>query len=315
MATDRYSDDHKIVVGGGSGTLTVDAVLDITGGLDVTGNLDVSSDGDIKLDANDLLDLRGETLQILVANSISVNAGGNCDINTDNFDLSVDNLNVSGDEIDISAVASCSITGGYDLNLESDGHNLNLTAGADLNISADTINITLNGSSPQRINVNNNSANCDIRFDVQTSATVTLPASSFQISSTGNGENNGSVLILNGGSGNNQFFFAPLPDSIPNGSIIATVGIRYSNTDASNDDTVTLKIRSFDPETGSSYSDLDSVQFTCTATTNEYLTETFNATVNKSTSNHISLLLGGIGDLYIYCVTLSYVTDRININQ
>jgi len=42
MATDRYSDDHKIVVGGGGGTLTVDAVLDITGNLDVTGGLDVN---------------------------------------------------------------------------------------------------------------------------------------------------------------------------------------------------------------------------------------------------------------------------------
>jgi hypothetical protein len=47
MATDRYSDDHKIVVGGGSGTLTVDAVLDINGGLDVAGNLDVTGGLDV----------------------------------------------------------------------------------------------------------------------------------------------------------------------------------------------------------------------------------------------------------------------------
>jgi glycerophosphoryl diester phosphodiesterase len=39
MATDRYSDDYTIVVGGGGGTMTVDSDLEITGGLLFTGNL------------------------------------------------------------------------------------------------------------------------------------------------------------------------------------------------------------------------------------------------------------------------------------
>ena len=47
MATDRYSDDHKIVVGGGSGTLTVESGLEVTGSLDVTGNLDVTGGLDV----------------------------------------------------------------------------------------------------------------------------------------------------------------------------------------------------------------------------------------------------------------------------
>ena len=64
MATDRYSDDHKIVVGGGAGTLTVEAdlnvtgdlafsgYLDISGDLDVTGNLTVSSSGDSNISSS-----------------------------------------------------------------------------------------------------------------------------------------------------------------------------------------------------------------------------------------------------------------------
>jgi len=44
MATDRYSDDHKIVVGNGSGTLTVDSDLVVTGLLSST-NLDLSGGG------------------------------------------------------------------------------------------------------------------------------------------------------------------------------------------------------------------------------------------------------------------------------
>jgi hypothetical protein len=46
MATDRYSDDHKIVVGGGGGTLTVDANLTVTG-LTATGETNISGTGSI----------------------------------------------------------------------------------------------------------------------------------------------------------------------------------------------------------------------------------------------------------------------------
>lgn len=50
MATDRYSDDHKIVVGGGAGTLTVESDLDVTGGLTFSGGLDISGNLDISGD-------------------------------------------------------------------------------------------------------------------------------------------------------------------------------------------------------------------------------------------------------------------------
>jgi len=45
MATDRYSDDHKIVVGGGSGTLTVDANLIADADLTVSGDINLSGGG------------------------------------------------------------------------------------------------------------------------------------------------------------------------------------------------------------------------------------------------------------------------------
>ena len=44
MATDRYSDDYTIVVGGGSGTMTVDSDLEITGDLVLSGGMDISVD-------------------------------------------------------------------------------------------------------------------------------------------------------------------------------------------------------------------------------------------------------------------------------
>lgn len=49
MATDRYSDDHKIVVGGGSGTLTVDANLTVTGEVNISGAGSIFFSGDANL--------------------------------------------------------------------------------------------------------------------------------------------------------------------------------------------------------------------------------------------------------------------------
>jgi hypothetical protein len=50
MATDRYSDDHKIVVGGGGGTLTVDANLIVDADLTVNGDINLSGGGVISSD-------------------------------------------------------------------------------------------------------------------------------------------------------------------------------------------------------------------------------------------------------------------------
>lgn len=55
MATDRYSDDHKIVVGGGGGTLTVESGLDVTGNLDATGGLDVNGNLTVPGGSGDML--------------------------------------------------------------------------------------------------------------------------------------------------------------------------------------------------------------------------------------------------------------------
>jgi hypothetical protein len=98
MATDRYSDDHKIVVGGGGGTLTVDAVLDITGNLDVTGNLIVSGGpGDI------LLSSVGDVTLSSGLGDIFLSSAGNIDIISDDINIESTNTIIDSEYIDLKS--------------------------------------------------------------------------------------------------------------------------------------------------------------------------------------------------------------------
>lgn len=316
MATDRYSDDHTISVSSGSGTLTIEGSLVVNGSQDVnsTGSVDISAGNDInltatddiKLLANDLLDLRGENLQVLVSNFASVTTGGSATLSISNtLTANANEVVVSAGDIGLSASADLNLSADNDVNIEAIGN--------DVTITANQLNIELTGS-PERIIINNNTSSCDIRFDHDTSATIAIPASAFQVVNTGDGENTGLSLYLNGGSGNYQAFYAPLPDSIPNGSTIATVGLRYNNT-SSDDGYATISIRSLDYQTTNSYSTLDSNDFTLTASTTEYLTSSFLANINKSRAIQVSVVLTGSANLAVFCIVLSYQTDRININQ
>jgi hypothetical protein len=70
MATDRYSDDHKIVVGNGSGTLTIDANLNVNTNL-VASNISassISSENDVTISSDEDV--------IIVANSGVVDVNG-----------------------------------------------------------------------------------------------------------------------------------------------------------------------------------------------------------------------------------------------
>lgn len=308
MATDRYSDNHTISVSGGAGTLTVDGNLQVTGSttLSSDGNINITAENDINLTTNtddikiaaaDLLDLRGENLQVLIANFTSLTTGGSASASVS------DTLNVNANEANFSA---------GDISLSASTE-LNLSANNDVNITADQLNIELTGT-PERINILNATSTCDIRFDSDTNGSVALPASAFQITSSGDGENTGLVLNLNGGSGHYQTFYAPLPDSIPNGSQIAQVGLRYRNDSSSNDGSAIISIQSLNYESSNSYTTLDSNTFTLTASENEYISSAFLANIDKSKPNHIQLTLSGNADLFVYCVTLSYQTNRININ-
>ncbi len=309
MATDRYSDNHTISVSGGSGTLIVDGNLQVTGSssLSSDGSINITAENDInlttnvddiKIDAADLLDLRGENLQILISNFTSLTTYGSASIVID------DTLNISANEASISA---------GDILLDA-ATELNLSANSDVNITGDQLNIELTGT-PERINILNNTALSDIRFNTQTLGTVALPASAFQITTSGNGDNNGYVLTLNGGSGHNQAFYAPLPDSIPNDAQVTSIGIKYSNISPSDDGSATIEIEKLNYESTNSYTSLDSNTFTLTAATSDYVSTAFMATIDKSKPNHVYLFLSGQADLNVYCVILNYLTRRININQ
>jgi len=76
MATDRYSDDHKIVVGGGNGTLTVDGNLIITGSI---GNIEGSSISVDDITADGAVTLSGQT--------VITTPGGDIDFSSSSFEI------------------------------------------------------------------------------------------------------------------------------------------------------------------------------------------------------------------------------------
>jgi hypothetical protein len=156
---------------------------------------------------------------------------------------------------------------------------------------------------------------CDFRFSTQTLGQVALPAAAFQVVPGYDGENRGTTLFYNGGSGNSANFYAQIPDSIPNDSQIVTVGIRYFNTSASDSSTITVYIQELDYLTSNTYDTLDSHAFTADPSDQLYNTTPFLCSINKEKPTVFRILISGDADTYIYAVTIQYISNRVNINQ
>jgi len=95
MATDRYSDDHKIVVGGGAGTLTVEADLNVTGDLAFSGSLDIS--GDLGITGDLTVSGSGDSSISSSAGNISILANLDVAISSSSDDITLtayDDLNL-----------------------------------------------------------------------------------------------------------------------------------------------------------------------------------------------------------------------------
>lgn len=95
MATDRYSDDYTIVVGGGSGTMTVDSDLEITGDLVLSGGMDIS--GDLGITGNLTVSGSGDSNISSSAGNISILANLDVAISSSLDDITLtayDDLNL-----------------------------------------------------------------------------------------------------------------------------------------------------------------------------------------------------------------------------
>ena len=91
MATDRYSDDHKIIVGNGGGELTVDAALTVVGNISATGDLDLNT-GDILINSDNISIENSIDISIQNSGVVTINSVGNINISSD-LDLNIESSN------------------------------------------------------------------------------------------------------------------------------------------------------------------------------------------------------------------------------
>ena len=280
MTTDRYSDDHKIVVGGGSGTLTVDATLAVedlsisnissegdiniesTGGdRNLTTDSGVVSINDFQISGNGYLNHINYPFEIFWHSSYMSNSWY-FDKNTTFFfkeDATYYNLAVSANNLYFSSRDDVYIRGGIDagdstlwLSANNDSSPyIRLKKDTDtVDIVADTINIT------QTAKTN----------------TVVIPASAFKVidkyavypdpgdESTntsldvGDGDllrhtNNGNIIFSIDTVGSGYVwahFFAPFPESIPDGSTITNIGCSLDRSVTGNHLGTYCSIREYD---------------------------------------------------------------------
>lgn len=288
MATDRYSDDHKIVVGNGSGTLTIDANLAIS-------NIsDISSNGDLTISST-------EDVNILAESGV---------VNVNGIRFSPDTTNVGRELIETDGTIrwkagteqtdwyfqsdtrfnfyTDDLTTNYDLDINTDDFRVNsqddiyLRGGQGAGTSC-TLWLSPNGdSSPyiemlkstNEINIVTDSLNVtadsiSISYSAPTTNTTIMPGSAFTILEKfaefpGEGDDdtnaalgtddafrhtaNGNVFWSMDTSTSGWIYghiFAPLPESIPDGSIITHLGCALDRDGDSNWMTTYCYIRSY----------------------------------------------------------------------
>lgn len=97
MATDRYSDDHKILVGRGNGELTIDAKKVIFDTEESQFNMDsLVIDGDsVSIDLDSDLTVTSSNLTVTSSNDVNISAS--------NVNITSENTNIDSDYIDIKS--------------------------------------------------------------------------------------------------------------------------------------------------------------------------------------------------------------------
>ena len=267
MATDRYSDDHKIVVGGTAGTKEWELQADIirnSAGSDfyiTTENAYFTSNSSATFSCNGTKFSYTDESRIDFYQNLIVNSGANIIMGSGSDIKMSDTSKLYGAEFDIwagvdtsSGTLSISANEGHNpkIILSQSGNSITETAGL-WQVSADTVVITgdtvaIVNSTP-RVN------------------TTIVPGSAFNILELydGDGDDNTNAAL-----GTNDEFrhtvngnikwsmdtstagfiyghiFAPLPDSIPDGSTITHIGCSLDREDNANWMTTYCYIRSYD---------------------------------------------------------------------
>ncbi len=117
MPTDKYSDDHTLIVKGGTGTFTVDGDLVVTGALGSSGDTVVTGDL-FTIDSNNIEFISGGDIRLDADNDVRILA-------TDDIWLdSSDDIRILSDsDIFINASLGGSGTGGVSISAGSSGSN------------------------------------------------------------------------------------------------------------------------------------------------------------------------------------------------
>lgn len=324
MATDRYSDDYKIVVTAGSGTMTVDADLEITGSLSFTGSLSIPGDLDVSgsVTATDLnLSGSGTSSIASAAGSIDITAYSNLDI-TSGSNIGIvaqGDLGIysSAGTIEISPAGPpvASVFPSVYITL-SEADDETVIGGPTLTISADTLSVTsgtieLDSEITYPTTREVHLAVPYIAFsrdDTLNSVTSVTTTSLGLIDINGSGGTSGGVAYLN----------VPLPDSIPDGSEITAIwgGFRWSAA-ASSVAQVDIQYKECQIGSSENYTNAASDSKTVANDSNYHFTSfSINKVVNKSYANMIAVVvtLPSTQNFYFYGIRITYQTGRVDLN-
>lgn len=341
MATDRYSDDHKIVVGGGSGTLTVDANLNVSSANDI--NIE-STGGDINLTANNgVVSIDGMNIyrDSLLSHHIDypLEIIWHCDypVNNWNFDKNTTFLFFNDSTYYDLAVYT------NDLNLSS-RDDVYIRAG--ISAADSTLLLSANNNSSPYIRLKKDTDTIDIVASeinliadaisasaLERDITIAISPASF-VPCLDDSDADVTTLTLNGamkhrhanevgGDIRHSYFAAPLPSSIPNGASIDRVTVRIEK--AGQNAWVSLFLREKDLVDGSIYNYIPAnPTFTFTAEEDTERTDSTHLVasyINKSRFSYTLIFdLHSIAQdedtvLYIHGMTLTYITKRLDNND
>lgn len=325
MATDRYSDNHKVVVGGASGTkeweLQADTIKHSAASdfYVYTENAYYTANSGATFSCNGTKFSYTDESRIDFYQNLIVNSGANI-IFGDGSDLKMsDTSKIYGKEFDIWAgvgtttgTLTISADEGHNpkIVLSQSGNSITETAGL-WQVSADTALITADSFTvavaSRSVTLSSSSASLIPSLEDSTADTTTLTlrgAAKHQDSSmTGTGI---------------SYFVMSLPDSIPNGASIQSIGLRVKSTDGGA--AITLGIKEIDLVDGSPDADIvTDATFGIGAPGEELITRNISVpNINKTRSAYtiwIQIMSTGDATIYILGTRITYSTTKLDNNQ
>lgn len=311
MATDRYSDDYTIVVSGGSGTMTIDSDLEITGGLSFAGSLAISGDlavtgsitgTDLNLSGSGTSNIISEAGSITITSSV-----GDIEIICQNTLGLYASLSGTAGTIEISPAGPSApfYTSVYMTLSEADDK---ITIGGPtLSIIADAVELS-----------------AEITYPTARGVSLAIPYVAFSRDNVGNTvasvENNNGNIKIDGGGGASRLAYleVPLPDSIPDGSAITAIwgGFEWSGMASANAD-VTVKLYECAIGDSPAYTEIDSDSKQISNDSIYYFKSfsiTHTVSKNKATIITVVVNLPSNHDMWFYGLRVMYDTGRVDIN-